>query len=224
MMENEVHQADTFLYFAYSANIFTFRMKMFNPNAEFVSIGRLDNYRLHFFKYSKFWGGPRPTLVPTANAQIWGVIWRLRCGDLISLDDHKGVNDKMYFVKYVDVLTPYLGTIRCRAYMLREYPLPRGNREMIPLEQRPSWACKQVMIMGALEHRLPRHYIKFLKRLKDNGEEGGIRTLCLIMRYGKNMPCECRVPGKLLRKPLKLTLRDPNEVRKFVQSPYPLRF
>lgn len=129
----------------------------------------------------------------------------------------------MYYVKYVDILTPYLGTLRCRAYFQREFPLPRGNREVIPVERRPSWAYKQIMIMGALEHGLPKHYIRFLRHLKDNGEEGGIRTLCLLMRYGKDMPCECRVPGKILRKPLVLTLRKikeepPKEVPKPVKK------
>lgn len=41
-MENEVFHADKFLYFSYSANMLTFRVKMFNPAAEFVSIGRVD--------------------------------------------------------------------------------------------------------------------------------------------------------------------------------------
>lgn len=161
--------------------------------------------------------------MPTANAQTWGVIWRLHRGDLISLDDHKGVDNKMYFVKYVDVLTPYCGTLRCRAYIQREFPLPRGNREAIPVERRPSWAYKQIMLMGALEHGLPKHYIRFLRHLRDNGEEGGIRTLCLLMRYAKNMPCECRVPGKILRKPLTLTLRKIKEEPPPIVVPKPVK-
>lgn len=41
---------------------------------------------MDFMKYSKFWGGPTATLVATANAHVWGVIWRLHEDDMLSLD------------------------------------------------------------------------------------------------------------------------------------------
>lgn len=41
-MKSEIYMPDTFLYFAYSVNLLRFRVKMFNPTAEFVSIARLD--------------------------------------------------------------------------------------------------------------------------------------------------------------------------------------
>lgn len=46
----------------------------------------LQNYRLDFIRYSKFWGGPTGTLVPTANAHVWGVIWRLEIEHVDTLD------------------------------------------------------------------------------------------------------------------------------------------
>lgn len=42
MMKSEIYKPNTFLYFSYGSNMFSFRIHMKNPTAEFVSIGRLD--------------------------------------------------------------------------------------------------------------------------------------------------------------------------------------
>lgn len=42
MIKSEVYKHGTFLYFAYGDNLFTFRIHMNNPSAEFVSIARAD--------------------------------------------------------------------------------------------------------------------------------------------------------------------------------------
>lgn len=113
---------------------------------------------------------------------------------------------KKYYIKFVNVLTPYMGYFLVRVYVQKVNPLPRGDCDPIPIEQWPSWTYKEIMIMGATEHQIPPYYIKQLKRILDNGEEGALRTVCLLMRYSKNDPCECRVPGRIPRKPLKLDL------------------
>ncbi|XP_022822157.1 gamma-glutamylcyclotransferase-like [Spodoptera litura] len=218
MMKSEIRKPDTFLYFAYGDNMVKFRMKMFNPSAEFVSIARVDNYRLDFNKYVKFWGGPVATLVPTANAHVWGVIWRLHRDDLESLDHHNGIEADTYFVRYIEVLTPYMGTFRCRTYLQTIYPLPRGNRDPVPTERWPSWGYKEFLIIGARQHGLPQYYIRFLRKFKDNGDEGCIRSDCLLVRYGTNQPCLCRVPGRIPRKPLKLDLKAIRD-RKLLPDP-----
>lgn len=100
-----------------------------------------------------------------------------------------------------------MGTFNCRSYMQKVYPLPRGNRDPIPAEQWPSWAYKKFIIIGAKQNGLPLYYIRFLRKLKDNGNEGYIRADCLLRRYGKNIPCDCRLPVNILRKPLKLNLK-----------------
>lgn len=91
--------------------------------------------------------------------------------------------------------------------MQKVYPLPRGNRDPIPTEQWPSWSYKQIIIMGAKQNGLPPCYIRFLRKLKDNGNEGYIRADCLLMRYGKDVPCKCPLPTIILREPLKLDLK-----------------
>lgn len=99
-----------------------------------------------------------------------------------------------------------MGNVICRSYIQRINPLPRGDNDPIPAEQWPSWTYKQAIITGAKEHGLPPYYIRELRKLKDNGEEAYLRTECLLSRYAKNKPCECRVPGRIPRKPLKLDL------------------
>ncbi|XP_028035922.1 gamma-glutamylcyclotransferase-like [Bombyx mandarina] len=202
----KMYEPDTFLYYSYGANLLTSRIHMHNPTAEFLSIARLDNYRLDFITYSKFWGGPTGTLVPTANAHVWGAIWRLHINDMTSLDAQKLVEVKKYYIKYVKVLTPYMGTFLCRAYIQTVNPLPRSDNDVIPIENWPSRTYKKVIILGALEHGLPNYYIEYLKKLKHNGEEAYWRAACLLKRYSENEPCQCRVPGRIPRRPLKLDM------------------
>ncbi|KOB75256.1 Gamma-glutamyl cyclotransferase-like venom protein isoform 1, partial [Operophtera brumata] len=140
-----------------------------------------DNYRLHFIKYSTFWGGPTATLVPTANAHVWGVIWRVHEEDSVEINK--------YYIRYVKALTPYMGSFTCRAYTQKVIPLPMGDNDPIPVERWPSWTYKEIMIYGAKEHGMPGYYIRNLKKMKHNGEEGALRTVCLLIRYGRNAPC-----------------------------------
>ncbi|XP_022130368.2 gamma-glutamylcyclotransferase-like [Pieris rapae] len=208
MKKSSVHKLKTFFYFAYGSNLWTFRIHMNNPTAEFVSIGYLDNYRLDFIRYSRFWGGPTATPVPTANARIWGVIWRLNVDNIASLDDQEGVDKDIYYVKHAEIITPYIGKFTCRIYEHTVIPLPRGDNDEIPIEFWPSWTYKEVILLGAEEHNLPEYYIENLKNIKHNSEQGCFYMACLIKQYAKAKPCECKPTIKILRKPLKLDLKQ----------------
>ncbi|KAL4716915.1 hypothetical protein ACJJTC_012726 [Scirpophaga incertulas] len=197
-------QKTTFLYFSYGENLLTLRIHMHSPSAKFISIGRLDNYRGHFINYSSFWGGPLATLVPTANAHVWGVIWQLNNDDKLSLETLKGENN--FYAKYLDVLTPHVGVLRCRVYIQITNPMPRGDNDIIPVEQWPSRMYKNVMILGATEHNLPECYIAELEKIADNGEDGCFKMHWLLNRYALELPCQCLVPGRIARKSLQLDL------------------
>ncbi|XP_011567239.3 gamma-glutamylcyclotransferase [Plutella xylostella] len=205
-MSFKILNESSFLYFAYGYNMCEEVIHMNNPTAELVTIGRLDNYRLDFRRYSAYWGGPSMTMVATANAHLWGVIWKLNKDDLIALDSTFGVDTKRYYPLYVDVLTPHMGKIWCRSYCQKVNPLPRGDNDPIPLEQWPSKTLKSIMVLGAKKCRLPEFYVEFLKSLKDNGEEGCYEMLQLLRRYGDPLApgCACDWPGRYPRKPLKL--------------------
>lgn len=119
----------------------------------------------------------------------------------------KGVDIKRYYYKYAKVLTPHMGYFTCRLYIAKVNPLPRGDNDIIPVENWPSWTYKEMMILGAIEHEFPEYYIEQLRELPDNGEEAYLRTVCLLIRYEKEEPCQCAVPGRIPRKSLKLDLR-----------------
>ncbi|CAH2050644.1 unnamed protein product, partial [Iphiclides podalirius] len=104
----------------------------------------LKNYRLDFIRYSKFWGGPQATVVPTANAHVWGVIWQVDLDDQIILDNQEGVDIKWYYVKFVEVNTPHMGVFTCRTYIQKVNPLPRGDNDDIPVERWPSQSYKHL--------------------------------------------------------------------------------
>ncbi|XP_013176230.1 PREDICTED: gamma-glutamylcyclotransferase-like [Papilio xuthus] len=191
MMESTTTEPSTTLFFAYGSHMFTVRNELDNIRAEFVSIARLDNYRLDFIRYSKFWGGPQATVVPTANAQVWGVIWRVNKDDIEIVDENKQVHLKRYYVTYTEVNTPHMGKFVCRVYIQKISPLPRGDNDDIPVERWPSRSYKKVMILGAIEHNLPYYYIRNLKKLKHNGEFGCYRMAKLLKLFTTREPCTC---------------------------------
>ncbi|XP_034834577.1 gamma-glutamylcyclotransferase-like [Maniola hyperantus] len=196
MLRHEIYKPDTFLYYSYGSNMFSFRIHMNNPSAEFVSIARLDNYRLDFITYSKFWGGPTATLVPTANAHVWGVIWRLDIKNIAKLDEQEGVDRKIYYPKHVEVLTPYMGTYKCRVYVNKVNPLPRCDNDDIPAERWPSWTYKEIIILGAMEHQLPQYYIQALEKIKQNGDKGCFKMYTLLLKFVNEEPCVCDISKK----------------------------
>lgn len=202
-------------------------------------VAKLQNYRLDYIRYSKLWGGPTATLVATANAHVWGVIWRLNLENIANLDElvyililhylffsliiyiflsilrQEGVDRKIYYAKYMNVQTSNMGKFTCRVYLQKVNPLPRGDNEEIPMEHRPSWTYREVLIHGAIEHKLPEYYINYLTRTKHNGDQGCFKMVCLLRRYSKDKPCGCRVPGRIPRKPLKL---DAKKIKKSIKK------
>ncbi|XP_050666738.1 gamma-glutamylcyclotransferase-like [Leptidea sinapis] len=207
MSKESAINLDTLLYFAYGSNLWSFRIHMNIPSAQFVSIGRLDNYRLDFIKYSKFWGGPTATPVPTANAHVWGVVWRLHVDDIEHLDTQEGVDKRIYYVKHLEILTPHQGMLICRSYINVINPLPRGDNDKIPIERWPSWSYMTVIMFGAMEHELPQYYIQYLKRIKHNNEQGCFFMECLLRRYSSERPCICPEKKFIDRRVLKLDVR-----------------
>ncbi|XP_068626503.1 gamma-glutamylcyclotransferase-like [Battus philenor] len=196
LKSTSINESPTSLFFSYGSNILTLRIRLENIRSEFLSIARLDNHRVDFIRYSKFWGGPQATIVPTANCHVWGVIWRVNNDDLSILDNQEGVETKRYYIKHIEVDTPHMGKFVCRAYIQKVNPLPRGDNDDIPPERWPSYAYKKVMIVGAIEHHLPEYYIENLKKLKDNGELGCFRMANFLKIFVTKDPCQCKLPPK----------------------------
>lgn len=100
-----------------------------------------------------------------------------------------------------------MGDFLCRTYMRKVYPPPKGDHDPMPVERWPSWSYKQILIIGAEQHNLPAHYIRFLKKIKDNGDIACWLLALMLKRYTEKEPCECRVPGIIPRRPLKIKVK-----------------
>ncbi|XP_062524474.1 uncharacterized protein LOC101743698 [Bombyx mori] len=168
---------DTFLYFAYGSNLFKKRIRINNPTAEFLGVGRLDNHQLDFIKYSEHWRGASATIIPTEHAHVWGAIWRLHDQDLPSLDRQEGVDTNWYFAKSVNVMTSDGVSVQCRTYQQTINPPLRKNGEELPLERRPCITYLDCIIKGAVECELPEYYIEELKKIPHNGQIASAKML-----------------------------------------------
>ncbi|XP_034836001.1 gamma-glutamylcyclotransferase-like [Maniola hyperantus] len=167
---------DTFLYFAYGSNLLKKRIRINNPTAEFIGVGRLDGHQLDFMKYSDHWRGTSATIVPTENAQIhvWGAVWRLHNSDMPALDKQEGVDTNWYFAKSVEVWTPEGETIECRTYQQTVNP---SLDEELPPERRPSSTYLDCIVNGAIECNLPKEYITQLKKIPHNGQKASPKMI-----------------------------------------------
>ncbi|CAH0727468.1 unnamed protein product, partial [Brenthis ino] len=168
---------ETFLYFAYGSNLFKKRIRINNPTAEFIGIGRLDCHQLDFIKYSDHWRGASATILPCENAHIWGAVWRLNIKDMPSLDWQEGVDTNWYFPKTVDIITPEGTTVQCRTYQQVVNPPLREPNEELPQERRPSSTYLDCIINGALECNLPEEYIKELQKIPHNGQKASPKMI-----------------------------------------------
>ncbi|KAK0078133.1 hypothetical protein PV325_003009 [Microctonus aethiopoides] len=158
-----------FLYFAYGSNLLAARIRISNPSAEFVDIGRLENYRLDFMGYSKVWDGSPATIISTENSHVWGAIWELSNEHLETLDRQEGVDKGIYLGLYVDVINETGTVYRCRCYQQLKNVDDHVPLTELPEDRRPSLTYLKTMVKGAQECRLPANYIESLKKIKHNG-------------------------------------------------------
>lgn len=161
--------AETFDYFAYGSNLLANRIHVNNPTAVRAGIGKLENYRLDFIRFARYWRGAIATIVPTENDTVWGAIWEISLVDLPKLDRQEGVASGAYVVLNVDVVLLDGGRRKCRTYMQSAVPEQRVSLKYLPMERRPSWIYLKTIITGAAESGLPEDYQEFLKAIPHNG-------------------------------------------------------
>jgi cation transport regulator ChaC len=65
------------LYFAYGSNMDEGQMKDRCPGAEFLCVGRLEDYRLCFPRYSKARRGGVSSIEKRLGQTVWGVIYKV---------------------------------------------------------------------------------------------------------------------------------------------------
>jgi len=74
------------LYFAFGSNLCKERININCPSAEFQCVAKLEDYELSFFGHSNMWHGAAASIVTSAGACCWGVVWSISTDELTALD------------------------------------------------------------------------------------------------------------------------------------------
>ena len=145
-------------YFAYGANMhdraFRERRRM-RPVEQ--RIGRLRGYRLRFNLGGRPKGRAAPAnLSPDAEAEVWGVLYKVRRRDLLRLDSTEGVPGRGYRPQWFEAEDRDGGVLSAVAY------IARGNET----DGNPSLRYLTLLREGALANELPGHWLQFLDSVK----------------------------------------------------------
>lgn len=165
----------SFLYFAYGSNMLSRRLRATDraPSAWPLGVGYVAGRRLTFDKVGKDGSGKCDMeAVSESHARVYGVLFRVSATDRPALDrvESLGIG---YRAEQVDVLTPtvpyhaltYTAIEKCEG--LRPYP----------------W-YRDIVIAGAVEHRLPRAYLEYLHSVPSTPDSDDSRQ----QRYERLFP------------------------------------
>lgn len=117
--------------------------------------GRLAGYRLRFNLDGRPLGRSAPAnLAPDPGGEVWGVLYRFTCADLVHLDSTEGVPHRgRYRPLWVEAEDTAGNRLTAVTYMAR------GNEN----DGDPSLRYLTLLRTGARAHGLPEHYIQFLE-------------------------------------------------------------
>lgn len=146
---------NTFIYFAYGSNMLSRRLNEKNraPSASPIGNGYVSNRRLTFDKISKD-GSGKCDMESTTNPtdRTYGVLFKISTSEKQNLDTAEGLG-KGYNEEQVIVITQNGEEREAIAYIAT-------NKK--PILQPYHW-YKDIVIAGAVEHKLPPSYIEWLR-------------------------------------------------------------
>lgn len=155
---------NTFLYFAYGANMLSRRIQDAAPSAVAIDVGFIQGHRFTFGKVTRD-GSGECDIEATNNLKdrVYGVLYKIHVKDKSNLDDAEGLGT--YSEANVQVVT---ATDNCTAatYVAR-------YKEAAPL--RPYQWYKGLVIAGAVEHDLPNAYVEWLRTFEAQADANGAR-------------------------------------------------
>lgn len=171
--KSEVNMASigskTFHYFAFGSNLLKERITINNPTAAFQTIARLEGYKLVFCDtILTDWHGGAASIERDVDREVWGAVWTLGLADLPHLDRQ----EQGYRRLTVAVESMEGRTIQCETYQFAGSPAKKA----------PSRYYKDVIVRGARQHNLPRHYLQLLEDVQHNQFEGHVPVYDLIMQ------------------------------------------
>lgn len=144
----------TFQYFAYGSNMLTRRLTAADraPSAKPVGIGYVEGRRLTFDKVSKDGSGKCDAeKTGEKTDRVYGVIFEIDFTEKTALDEAEGLG-KGYAEECVEVVTP-AGKVPLKPYI--------ATKKESGL--RPYHWYKVIIVVGAVEHGLPRDYVEWLR-------------------------------------------------------------
>ena len=156
----------TFLYFAYGANMFSRRIQSPNiaPSAIAVDIGFVQGRRFTFGKVSRDGSGKCDMeITNNSSNRAYGVLYRISAKDRENLNQAEGLGIG-YNETSVQVVTAK-GTYTAMTYI--------GSYQEAAL--RPYQWYKAFVIAGAIEHELPTEYIEWLRTFEAQADSNADR-------------------------------------------------
>jgi gamma-glutamylcyclotransferase len=146
-------------YFAFGANIHdgAFRERRGMCPLEW-RVGRVRGYRLRFNLDGRPRGRAAPAnLCADPQAEVWGVLYRVRRRDLVCLDSTEGVPGRRYRHLWAEAEDSEGNAIHAVTY------IADGNE----IDGNPSLRYITLLREGARAHGLPEHWIRFLETVKE---------------------------------------------------------
>ncbi|SCY48592.1 AIG2-like family protein [Nitrosospira sp. Nl5] len=156
--------ANTFLYFAYGANMLSRRIQDAAPSAVAMDTGFIQGHRFTFGKVSRDGSGECDIEVTNnLKDRVYGVLYKINVKDRSNLNDAEGLGT--YSEANVQVVT---ATDNCPAmtYIAR-------YKDAAPL--RPYQWYKGLVIAGAVEHDLPNAYVEWLRTFEAQVDSNSAR-------------------------------------------------
>lgn len=162
-------------YFAYGSNLSPDVISMLPGLHEAIGAAQLLDYRLAFTRKLSSDGSGAADIIPARGFTTWGVVYKIDDECLISLDRKEG-NQKAY--EREDYTVRLMGGQIMKAL---SYSVINKAAEEI----RPQSAYFDKMIEGAIEHKLPKPYIAFLKELSLETPNGFRKGLLASPTYDR---------------------------------------
>ncbi len=153
-LELEGRPGDEVWYFAFGANLHdtAFRDRRRMTPDEWRA-GRIKGYRLRFNLDGRPKGRAAPAnIAPAPNAEVWGVLYKITRGDLVSLDSTEGVPGRHYRHLWVEAEDGAGRPVPAVTY------IAQGNEA----DGKPSLRYLTLLREGARAHGLPEHWCQFL--------------------------------------------------------------
>jgi gamma-glutamylcyclotransferase (GGCT)/AIG2-like uncharacterized protein YtfP len=146
---------ETMLHYAYGSSLSYGFLRSHCPSARFLMRADLPNFRVAFPFYSQRRQGGISSILPEPGGLVHGVIYEVPDEEMLHLDEVESVPHGLYARETFLVLGEDGEWHRADLYRVVK---PTGPYQ-------PARSYVELMLEGAVEHRLPQTYVEELGRL-----------------------------------------------------------